>query len=109
MLLAGRPADGVAVLRFRPGLWESRPEAYLAELYVRPERRGRGVGGRFLEEMLRRLREAGYGYVDLNTTEADVVARRLYERHGFDCHEGQGSGPLALYYELTLGEPVTYG
>src|SRR4051794_17672744 len=35
---------GLAVLRFRPALWSTGLECYLAELYVVPARRGQGLG-----------------------------------------------------------------
>lgn len=103
VLVAGDPAVGVAVLRFRPELWNDRLEAYLAELYVVPERRGQGIGTRFLDDLIAHARGRGAGYVDLTTTTDDAGARRLYERRGFDCHEGRGTGPTSLYYELDLG------
>ena len=45
VLLARDAADdpvGVAVLRLTPSLWSDAVEAYLAELYVVPGRRGQG-------------------------------------------------------------------
>jgi GNAT superfamily N-acetyltransferase len=44
----GDPA-GLAVLRFRPALWSTSLECYLAELYVAPDRRGRGLGRALME------------------------------------------------------------
>src|SRR3954462_14111341 len=37
-------AVGVAVMRVQPSLWSRAQEAYLAELYVVPSRRGQGHG-----------------------------------------------------------------
>ena len=37
---------GVAVLRFRPSIWSTGLECYLAELYVVPHRRGHGLEAR---------------------------------------------------------------
>jgi GNAT superfamily N-acetyltransferase len=102
VLLAGDPAVGVAVLRFRPGLWDDGLEAYLAELYVRPDRRGRGIGGAFLDDVIAHARARGATYMDLTTTTADAAARRVYASRGFDWHEGRGDGPESLYYELDL-------
>jgi GNAT superfamily N-acetyltransferase len=102
VLLAGDPAVGVAVVRFRPGLWDDGLEAYLAELYVRPALRGQGIGRGFLDDVIAHARGRGATYMDLTTTTADEGARRLYERRGFDCHEGRGDGPTSLYYELDL-------
>ncbi len=108
VLLAADPisdapeAVGVAVLRFRVGTWTADLEAYLAELYVRPASRGRGIGTAFLDEIIDHARARGATLLDLNTSEDDEAARHVYEKRGFDCHEGEGSGPLAIYYELDL-------
>ena len=41
---ASGTAVGVAVMRVQPSLWSNTQEAYLAELYVTPNQRGRGYG-----------------------------------------------------------------
>jgi len=100
VLLAG-PAEGLAVLRFRPSLWSSADECYLAELYVVPGRRGDGLGRALLQACVDRARERGCDLVDLSTSEDDVAARHLYESEGFHRTEGEG-GPLAFHYEREL-------
>jgi len=102
VLLTGEPPIGLAILRFRTATWAAEKEAYLAEFYVAPAHRGRGIGRQFLAEVLDHARERGAIYVDLNTSEDDEAARHLYEDFGFDCHEGRGEGPLAIYYERDL-------
>jgi len=42
------------VLRFRPGIWTNALECYLAELYVRPQRRGQGLGRALMEAAITR-------------------------------------------------------
>jgi ribosomal protein S18 acetylase RimI-like enzyme len=98
---------GVAVLRLRTMVWAAGTEAYLAELYVAPAFRGRGIGTAFLDANIEHARERGAVYIDLNTSEDDLAARHVYEKRGFDCHEGRGSGPLAVYYELELDPAPT--
>ena len=46
VLLLSEEGDdrGVAVLRIRESLWEPARECYLAELYIVPSARGRGLG-----------------------------------------------------------------
>lgn len=102
VVLIGDPPVGHAIVRFRLRSTVNELEGYLAELYVVPRLRGRGLGARLLRAVIDEARARGATYLDLNTSEDDTAARALYERFGFDCHEGRGAGPLALYYELDL-------
>ena len=102
VLLTGDGPDGLAVLRFRPAIWITGLECYLAELYVRPQLRGQGRGQALLEAVLAFARERGAGYIELNTGEDDTAARALYERFGFSNTEGKPDGSSQLYYELDL-------
>lgn len=81
----------------RRGPTTSRPTS--PSLYIAPESRHQGLGRVFLTDVLDHCRSRGATYVDLNTSEDDEAARHLYESLGFDCHEGRGSGPMAIYYE----------
>jgi ribosomal protein S18 acetylase RimI-like enzyme len=92
---------GVALLRFRPGLWSAGQECYLAELYVVPGRRGQGLGRALLSSALEVARAAGAVRIELGTSEDDVAARKLYETLGFTRFEGPG-GPLMFVYEREL-------
>ncbi len=94
-------AVGVAVVRVQPSIWSRAHEAYLAELYVVPERRGHGHGRELITEVVRAAREQGADYAFLVTSEEDQLAQRLYEAAGFRRTEGAG-GPLMIAYELDL-------
>jgi ribosomal protein S18 acetylase RimI-like enzyme len=102
VLVAGAGPDGVAALRFRPALWTDALECYLAELYVVPDRRGRGVGRALMDGAMELARREGANYMDLGTSEADVAARALYESLGFNNREGKPDGPINYYYEREL-------
>ena len=102
VLLGGDGPDGVAVLRFRPALWTSELECYLAELYVVPARRGQGLGRALMEAAMEVARTEGATYMDLGTSEDDVAARALYESLGFSNREGKPDGPVNYYYEREL-------
>jgi ribosomal protein S18 acetylase RimI-like enzyme len=102
VLLAGSGPDGVAVLRFRAALWSEALECYLAELYVVPAMRGRGLGRALMNAAIAFARERGADYMDLGTAETDVAARSLYESLGFSNREGKPDGPLNYYYERGL-------
>jgi ribosomal protein S18 acetylase RimI-like enzyme len=94
-------AIGVAVIRVHPSVWSRAQEAYLAELYVVPSRRGQGYGRELITEAMRVARERGADYAFLVTSEDDRLAQRLYEAAGFRRTEGEG-GPLMLAYERDL-------
>ena len=102
VLVGGAGPDGLAVLRFRPSIWTDGLECYLAELYVVPERRGRGLGRALMNAVLETARGEGADYIDLNTSEDDVAARALYESLGFVNRERGPDGPLSYYYERDL-------
>lgn len=105
VLLARAPeageAVGVAVMRVQPSVWSEAHEAYLAELYVVPSRRGQGYGRELITESMRVARERGADYAFVITSEEDRLAQRLYEAAGFRRTEGEG-GPLMLAYEREL-------
>lgn len=94
-------AIGVAVMRLQPSLWSHAQEAYLAELYVVPSRRGLGHGRELITEAMRLARERGADYAFVVTSTEDRRAQRLYEAAGFRRTEGEG-GPLLLAYEREL-------
>jgi ribosomal protein S18 acetylase RimI-like enzyme len=93
--------DALAVMRFRESIWSEALECYLAELYVVPELRGRGIGGALLEAAMEHARERGADFMDLGTSEDDVAARGLYEKLGFTNRE-RPDGPVMYVYEREL-------
>jgi ribosomal protein S18 acetylase RimI-like enzyme len=102
VLLGGTGPDGVAVLRFRAAIWSDALECYLAELYVVPQRRGRGLGRALLQAAIEVARARGADHMDLGTSEDDVAARSLYESLGFINREGGRNGPVTFFYERDL-------
>lgn len=102
----GRAApEGLAVLRFRPALWTAGAECYLAELYVAPGQRGRGLGRELVVSALETARARGADRIELGTSEDDVAARALYESVGFTNREGGSPdrpGPVMYVYERDL-------
>ena len=102
VVLGGDGPDGLAVVRYQRSIWTEGLECYLAELYVVPARRGRGIGRAIMEFTLQRARERGGDYVLLGTSETDTAARALYERLGFINRERGPDGPLMFVYEREL-------
>jgi len=101
VLLTGQGPDGLALLRFRPSVWTDQQEAYLQELYVVPDLRGRGIGEALMQAVLSTCREHNAAWIELNTGEADLAARTLYKKLGFTNEEGP-DGVAMLYYEREL-------
>jgi ribosomal protein S18 acetylase RimI-like enzyme len=102
VLLAGMGPDGLAVLRFRAAIWTEALECYLAELYVAPHCRGRGLGRALMQAALALARSRGADHMELGTGDSDVAARALYESLGFSNREGKPDGPINYYYERPL-------
>jgi ribosomal protein S18 acetylase RimI-like enzyme len=102
VLLGGAGPEGLAVLRFRPAIWSEGLECYLAELYVVPASRGRGLGRALMRAAIDLARSTGADHMDLGTSEQDIVARALYESLGFSNREGKRDGPLNYFYEREL-------
>ena len=102
VLLVGGGPDGLAVLRFRPAIWSSGLECYLAELYVTPARRGRGSGRALLEAALHEARARGADTMDIGVDAPDLAARRLYESLGFTNRCGDADDAVMYVYERDL-------
>ena len=100
--LAGDGPDAFAIVRYRPSMYAEHDECYLAELYVVPALRGRGIGRAVMDAVFARARERGCGHIELNTSTDDHAARALYEKLGFTNAEGSPDGPSMLYYEREL-------
>lgn len=94
-------ADGLALLTFRPGIWDPGPVALLEELYVKPALRNRGIGTRLLHESFAVAREQGARTFEIHVDEEDVDAQRFYERHGVRGIE-EGREFRSFYYARTL-------
>jgi ribosomal protein S18 acetylase RimI-like enzyme len=102
VLLVGGGPDGFAQLRYRPTVYSPGLYAYLEELYVVPELRGRRLGRALLEAAMDAARAEGADHMELGTSETDEAARALYESVGFTNREGGPGGPVMFYYEREL-------
>lgn len=64
--------------------WVMGDEAHLLRIATRAELRRRGLGRRLLESVLAHMGEAGCAVVLLEVAAANLPARALYERFGFE-------------------------
>lgn len=101
-VLAGAPPVAVALVTLRPNVWYAGPVALLDELYVVPDRRGRGIGSAVVDLVMSAVRERGAELVEINVDEGDVDAQRFYEGHGFSAFQTPGSTERAFYYSQEL-------
>jgi GNAT superfamily N-acetyltransferase len=63
--------------------------AEIESVHVHPHWRGRGIGGRLVEEAVARAAASGCYRIQLTSNKARADAHRFYERHGFVAtHEG---------------------
>lgn len=103
VLVAGRVAEptGFAFLTLRPTPYSDGPLAQLEKLYVRPQSRGQGLGGRLLIEAIRRVRVEDAEHMHISVDETDEDARRFYEWHGFvNTPVGESSRYLSYVREF---------
>ena len=102
VVLGGDPPLGLGVLFFRPSLYSRGFEAYLAELYVVPDRRDEGIGGAIMATAMKLSRERGATEMQIGVDEPDVDTRRFYERLGFRNHDPDDPSARMFFYEREL-------
>jgi len=87
VLLAERGADvlGMLSLSFHASLYHGAEACRVDELVVRPEARNQGVGAELLEQAIEMARARRCAEVSLGVMQANVAARRFYERLGFEA------------------------
>lgn len=96
----GTDAVGCAGVRLlEPGVAE------LKRMFVRSDRRGRGIGARLLSRAEDSARDLGANVVRLDTRRDLVEARSLYAHHGYREIPGYNDGPYAeCWYERRLAD-----
>ena len=67
----------------------TQPRAELVRLYVLPDYQSLGVGRRILKTGFAALAEAGIEQCVVSVQETNKLARKFYERHGFEYHQKQ--------------------
>lgn len=80
---AGARTIGVAAAALTWTLEHGGKAAWLDELYVEPEYRGKGVGTALLRAALEAAQRSGCAAVDLEVDEEHARAENLYKREGF--------------------------
>ena len=76
----------------------------MKRLYVKPDRRGHGIGKQLSEEIVHRAKRMGYEKMVLDTLKSMSQARTLYRQMGFIETSAYYNNPLkdVIYMELNL-------
>jgi ribosomal protein S18 acetylase RimI-like enzyme len=82
-MAGARRLGGYAVGTFGYDLEFAGPDAFVTELFVRPEVRRAGEGRRLLEALAARMRRGGAAALHLVVRPENTAARRLYAGAGF--------------------------
>jgi GNAT superfamily N-acetyltransferase len=90
---------GMVSLLFSISTAEGGKVAWLEDMVVRPDQRGKGLGTRLLRAAIDWAKRDGLTRITLLTDADNLLARRLYLRHGFAPSAMQ---PLRLH----LGRPA---
>lgn len=100
-LLAGDPVVGVITVAQRDSACATAPALYVEDLYVVPDRRGRGIGSALIARLFDEAATRGASLIEIGVDESDVDAMRFYERLGF-IHRDPETGERAfhIYCEL---------
>jgi ribosomal protein S18 acetylase RimI-like enzyme len=91
------PAAGVCQLRYRFSVWVAADDCWLEDLYVTQAARGRGVGRALVAAAIDRATVRGARRIELDTKEANGLARGLYESLGFRRDSKGGDGEDLFY------------
>jgi ribosomal protein S18 acetylase RimI-like enzyme len=83
MILDGNSTIGYFVLGYGFSLEFGGRDAFLDELYVKPDSRGKGVGRAAVARAAELCRELGIGALHLEVNSENTAAQRLYRRAGF--------------------------
>jgi GNAT superfamily N-acetyltransferase len=99
VLTKGSKILGMVSLLFSISTAEGGKVAWLEDMVVRPDQRGKGLGTRLLRAAIDWAKRDGLTRITLLTDADNLLARRLYLRHGFAPSAMQ---PLRLH----LGRPA---
>lgn len=81
-------------------------KAYIFGYYVRSDQQGKGVGGKFLAELLQIIKNDGFEKVSLTVDINNIAAIKIYEKVGFIIKESRpneyGEGEDRYCMELSF-------
>lgn len=103
LVIAGEVVAGYCAVAFGYSLEYQGRDAFIDEIYVRPELRGRGHAARLLDRAEQGCREAGVNALHLEVETDKVDTYAWYRRRGFRDHDRR------LMTKWLAPEPVAEG
>ena len=103
-LLAGGDDDdpaGVAQLRYRWSVWETAPDCWLEDLFVRESARRTGLGKALVQAAAERAQSRGCRRIELDVNEDNEAALALYQSCGFTLEPKPPGRTLFIGRSLT--------
>ncbi len=82
LFIVAEVAPGQGVSGYSVARWVE-DEAELLNIAVADEQRGKGVGGKILDHVVRSLEERGIRHIFLEVRDSNIAARELYRSRGF--------------------------
>jgi len=89
---------GLRRLQLPDGFPEGLPCSEIKRMYVRDRFRGQGIAQKLLTAAERFARDAGYGWIYLDTTSQMAAAARLYERNAYERCGRYNQNPQATIF-----------
>jgi len=82
IVFEGKSAVGFAVYSYNFSTWLGRPGLYLEDLFVKPEKRGKGYGRALLIELAKIARDRGCGRMEWAVLDWNEPAIKFYRALG---------------------------
>ena len=105
-VLIARAPDGIALgylqQRYFYSVWRPERDAFIEDVFVVEEARGRRVGAQLVEAAFECAQARGVARICLDTNENNERGRRLYERLGFANGNAAWGGARQLFYSRLL-------
>jgi len=71
---------GFSLSVLHAGTWTTDPVCYLEDLFVAPERRGRGIGEALIRDLVTTAKAKGWSRLYWHTRTSNTAARSVYDR-----------------------------
>lgn len=94
---SGGKLTGYAAVHWQPYLILAGPEGFVSELFVHPEQRGAGIGGRLMDAVETEARQRGCSRLMLlNIRDRESYQRGFYAKRGWSEREDAANFVLKL-------------